>query len=111
MSHPVSCSWHGPSPLIEPDWSGAAAAALTPGSNYVAFMVRGDKQQAVYVGFNPNPEPCAVSLPNPGLRMQWRRLVDTARCVWGGVVCWVLMSKMACVANWGVQRVHTTPSC
>lgn len=73
------CSWHGAGPLTEPDWSGEAALALTPGSNYVAFMVKGDKQQAVYVGFNPNPEPCTVYLPNPGLRMQWRRLVDTAR--------------------------------
>lgn len=46
----------------------------------MAFMVKGERQQAVYVGFNPNPEPCTVFLPNPGLRMQWRRLVDTARC-------------------------------
>lgn len=75
----VLCSWHGAGPLSEPDWSGEAAVAQVPGSNYVAFMVKGDKQQAVYVGFNPNPEPCTVFLPNPGLRMQWRRLVDTAR--------------------------------
>lgn len=73
------CSWHGSAGLYEPDWSGEAAAAQVPGSNYIAFMVKGDKQQAVYVGFNPNPEPCAVSLPSPGLGLQWRRLVDTAR--------------------------------
>lgn len=76
---PRAISWHGAGPLSEPDWSGEAAVALTPGANYVAFMVKGEKQQAVYVGFNPNPEPCTVFLPNPGLRMQWRRLVDTAR--------------------------------
>lgn len=45
-------------------------------------MVRGEMQVAVYVGFNPNPEPCAAALPSPGLRMQWKRLVDTAR--WEG---------------------------
>lgn len=75
------CSWHGAGFMSEPDWSGEAAATQIPGANYVGFMVRGTKQQAVYVGFNPNPEPCAAILPNPGLRMQWRRLVDTAR--WG----------------------------
>jgi hypothetical protein len=65
--------------MTVPDWSGEAAAALLPGSNYVAFMVKGEQQSAVYVGFNPNPEPCTASLPPPDLRMQWKRLVDTAR--------------------------------
>lgn len=76
---PRAISWHGAGPMSEPDWSGEAAAALLPGSNYVAFMVKGDQQQAVYVGFNPNPEPCSASLPPPGLHMQWKRIVDTAR--------------------------------
>jgi len=84
---PLPCRWHGAAPLSEPDWSGEAAAALVPGANYVAFMVRGDPAQAVYVGFNPNPEPCSAALPSPGLSMQWKRVVDTAR--WGGTVGWI----------------------
>lgn len=65
--------------MTEPDWTGEAALAQVPGANYVAFMVQGDKQQAIYVGFNPNPEPYTATLPSPGLRMQWKRMVDTAR--------------------------------
>eukprot|EP00775_Hariotina_reticulata_P005214 gene5214-5452_t len=76
---PRAISWHGAAPLSEPDWSGEAAAALVPGANYVAFMVRGDPAQAIYVGFNPNPEPCSAALPSPGLSLQWRRVADTAR--------------------------------
>jgi hypothetical protein len=72
-------SWHGAGPMTVPDWTGEGAAAQLPGSNYVAFMVKGEQQSAIYVGFNPNPEPCTASLPPPGLRMQWKRLVDTAR--------------------------------
>ena len=73
--------WHGAAPASEPDWTGEAAAL--PGSNYLAFSVVGAKGAAVYVGFNPYPEPCDVTLPSPGVGKQWRRLVDTSRYWWG----------------------------
>eukprot|EP00878_Enallax_costatus_P025353 GHUV01027123.1.p1 GENE.GHUV01027123.1~~GHUV01027123.1.p1 ORF type:complete len:648 (+),score=120.67 GHUV01027123.1:549-2492(+) len=76
---PRAISWHGLDALAEPDWSGEAAASQIPGANYVAFSLKGDKQQAVYVGFNPNPEPCAAALPVLGPNTQWKRVVDTAR--------------------------------
>jgi len=74
---PRSIKWHGSSAGSEPDWSGEGG--LIPGSNYMAFSVVGGKGVAVYVGFNPYPEPCDVTLPSPGIGKQWRRLVDSSR--------------------------------
>lgn len=114
LDSPRDITWHDASATWEPDWSGEAAAAMVPGSNYIGFSVRGlppgttglqenggaapparpgapvpltamasskpaAPQQAVYVGFNPNPEPTAVNLPPPPAGMQWRRLIDTSR--------------------------------
>jgi hypothetical protein len=99
--------WHDASATWEPDWSGDAAAGGAQGANYIAFSVRGggssngksstagapaaaaaaaagpEAVEAVYVGFNPNPEGVQVALPAPPAGMQWRRLIDTSRWAWG----------------------------
>jgi isoamylase len=109
LDSPRDITWHNASGNWEPDWSGEGAASGAAGANFISFSVRGNPPgyappahqappsmgsdsdgegsgaptvaptQAVYVGFNPNPEPVTAFLPSPPAGMQWRRLIDTSR--------------------------------
>jgi hypothetical protein len=65
----------------------ATSAAASPASSTVtrgtvaaaAATASHSQQQAVYVGFNPNPEAVTVTLPTPPSGLQWRRVIDTSR--------------------------------
>ena len=62
-----SSGFAGPTGVVAPGGSSSATVAAPT--------------QAVYVGFNPNPEALPVSLPAPPAGLQWRRLIDSSR--WG----------------------------
>jgi len=71
---PRELTWHAAMPASEVDWAGTSTS---PNSNVIGFSVRNNRNRAIFVVFNPYPDPLAVSMPAPPEGCAWRRVVDT----------------------------------